>query len=389
MKNKKSDFWYYTRKERKATVLLLLIVVVLFLLPPFYRFLPKQQTEADIALFQEAILTFEAAQADNAKQEKVVSLFIFDPNTIHENELASLGLPQATIRTIINYRSKGGQFKQASDLSKIYNLAPADYQRLLPYVHIRSIQKTTKKQATSIKKQQVQLFTFDPNSVTSTELQQLGLSKRVSHTLINFRAKGGRFQKPEDLKKIYGFSAKDYERLQPYIQIGNSDLSSKTDLIAGTNVQSDKPKAVPISYETVTKLAIDINQATAEEWQQLYGIGPSYSQRIVKFRDKLGGFVNVEQVKETYGLPDSTFQSIRSQLRQSPLNQLLPINSADAELLKSHPYIRWKQANILVAYRNEHGSFRNIDDLRKVRALSEEFLIRIAPYLDFESGVSY
>jgi competence protein ComEA len=98
-------------------------------------------------------------------------------------------------------------------------------------------------------------------------------------------------------------------------------------------------------------LRVDINRASAEDWQRLYGIGPVLSDRIIRFRDKLGGFSTVEQVRETYGLPDSTFENIYDQLELSPIFRPLAVNRLGWEELSGHPYLDRRQAQAIVAYR--------------------------------------
>jgi len=106
------------------------------------------------------------------------------------------------------------------------------------------------------------------------------------------------------------------------------------------------------------------------------------ASRIVTFRDKLGGFYSIEQVGETYGLPDSTFQKIKQYLKlDNPSVKKININTATVDELKAHPYIKFSLANPIVAYRNEHGSFSKIEDIKKVMAVTDEIYKKIAPYL--------
>jgi competence ComEA-like helix-hairpin-helix protein len=228
------------------------------------------------------------------------------------------------------------------------------------------------------------VFDFDPNTADRAALLQLGLPPKTAATLIKYRQKGGKFYRKEDLKKIYGLPEKDYQRLEPYISIAAADEPGPEGTASISFNASEERKAIPVSYSSPAPIKIDINQSTATDWQKLYGIGPVLSKRIVKFRDKLGGFSAVEQVAETFGLPDSTFQAIRPQLKFSPISKKIAINTASAEALQAHPYIQWSQANVMVAYRKEHGPYRRLEDLKKVIALNEDLIDRLAPYLSFE-----
>jgi competence protein ComEA len=141
----------------------------------------------------------------------------------------------------------------------------------------------------------------------------------------------------------------------------------------------DKPVAEVKKY---IPSVIDINTADTSALIALPGIGSKLSQRIIMFRDKLGGFYKIEQVAETFGLPDSTFQKIKTRLVliNSSVRQI-NINTATVEELKSHPYLRYAIANAIIQYRNQHGNFSSPDDLKKVVAVTEEVFAKVFPYL--------
>lgn len=138
----------------------------------------------------------------------------------------------------------------------------------------------------------VKLFVFDPNELSEEGWKKLGIREKTIQTILHYRQKGGRFHQPEDLKKIWGLHADEAERLIPYVSI---QAFVKPSLKPATSqpIQSPKP--------------IHINQATAEEISTLPGLNRSLAARMAKFRDKLGGFQNVDQVRRTYGMTDSIF----------------------------------------------------------------------------------
>ena len=103
------------------------------------------------------------------------------------------------------------------------------------------------------------------------------------------------------------------------------------------------------------------------------------------FREKLGGFYNVEQVREVYGLQDSVYRKILPFLKCAPGNvKKIDINNAAKEALKVHPYIRWQMANALVAYRDQHGSFHSEEDLSKLENIDGDALKKMIPYISFK-----
>lgn len=193
---------------------------------------------------------------------------------------------------------------------------------------------------------------------------RLGLQERTIKTIVNYRNKGGKFYKPEDLQKIWGLPDGFYDHVAQHIQI--TSIQSKTYNTSYTSNQVFEKKAREIS-------TIDINQADTTTFIALPGIGSKLASRIINFRDKLGGFHSVDQVKETYGLPDSTFQKLKPYFKLSAKGiKTLNINIATKDELKTHPYIRWQLANLIVEYRNQHGVFKNLTDLKNIHLIDDD-----------------
>jgi len=380
MKKLLSAFFYYTRTERMGIICLCAIAIGLLFLPQLFPlfFSPTQQ---DFSAFKAELAQLEKDDSPITNTENQNTPFLFDPNQASINTLQQLGLSSKTAQTIINYRNKGGRFKKATDLQKIYTVTADDYNRLKDYIAIPATPQPmaanlAPKTASTTISPSLTPFSFNPNTATEAELSALGLSKRVIRTLLNFRSKGGQFYQKEDLQKIYGLKQEEYEQLAPYIEIPTKAAPNLSSAVAKASIPGD----LPHSYEKAP-VVIDINQSTAEEWQQLRGIGPAYAKRIISFREKLGGFVNIEQVAETYHLPDSTFQAIRLSLRPSPITNPLAINTAEAKQLQAHPYLNWKQANAIVNYRMQHGYFTQKEDLYQLHALPKVVVDKIIPYI--------
>ncbi len=259
-----------------------------------------------------------------------------------------------------------------------------------------------KKKKSYPKKKEVKInsFPFDPNKAPKAKLLALGLPENVVSTLINFREKGGSFYQKEDLKKVYGFKKEWYDALENNIQIQKKEYpkkefnSVKQSPIEEQN-KEEKPKEVikekePTKYKPKPKpvykpIIVDLNTSSAEELQKVRGIGPSFSKRIVKYRKSLGGFTDITQVSEVYGMPDSTYQNIKGSLTlHSKKVQTININTATTDDLKMHPYLSWKLANAIVKYRKTHGDFSSVDDLKKIYALDSKLITKLKPYLTVE-----
>jgi competence protein ComEA len=154
------------------------------------------------------------------------------------------------------------------------------------------------------------LFYFDPNTLDEDGWKLLGVSDKTIHTILNYRSKGGKFYKPEDIQKIYGLNKDLAARLLPYVQIKNEEKNFSAKEYVKKDSAVTSPKIFPAKKLSV----ININSATAEDFKSLPGIGDVLSNRIIKFRNTMGGFKSVDDVKKTYGLSDSVFQIIRPYL---------------------------------------------------------------------------
>lgn len=236
-------------------------------------------------------------------------------------------------------------------------------------------------------------FLFDPNKSNQDELVSLGFPGWLAERLINFRNAGGKFAVKSDLRKVYGLQDWLYNRLENYIQL--PDEINHKDFLGVVESEKSENAKNEIIENNINKevdpdlpLLLDINLADSIELQAIRGIGPAFSSRIIRFRNILGGFTSIEQLKEVYGLTEETYEAIKPYFILSgefELKKLL-INSADQAQLSAHPYINYNTARALVNYRNQHGSFQSLEDLAFVKVLSDSVINKIAPYLDFTTN---
>jgi competence ComEA-like helix-hairpin-helix protein len=217
---------------------------------------------------------------------------------------------------------------------------------------------------------------FDPNGLSEEQWHMLGLSDRQIKVIKNYESKGGKFYKKEDLKKIYSIKPDQYTQLEPYIsiQVTKSTTShpSSSEFKSNQNLNSIN-----------TRIVIDLNEADSSKLETVRGIGPAFASRIIKYRNRLGGFHSKDQLREVYGLDSIKYEQIKDQLRVSGTIRKININTSTFNELKTHPYLNYKQINAIIQYRKQHGNYTDIDDLHQVSILNPEFLRKIAPYLSF------
>lgn len=215
---------------------------------------------------------------------------------------------------------------------------------------------------------------FDPNSASESVLQSIGLPTVICSNWTKYLQAGGRFKNPQDVGKIYGIQP-FMESLLPIMKVPRSTANTKK------NQVSDPRKS--ISYDVTKNLdPVDINSCSSLDLERLPGIGPVLATRIVKFRQAVGGFYDIRQVAETYGLPDETFQIIQSLIKIDPNKiKTINLNEVSAFNLQLHPYANRDQANLIVAFRKQHGKFEQVNDLKTIHGIDSVQLNKLMRYL--------
>jgi competence protein ComEA len=217
--------------------------------------------------------------------------------------------------------------------------------------------------------EKIKFFMFDPNTASLSDLRRLGIKKYPAERIIKYRDKGGKFRIKSDLKKIYGVTDDQFQKLQAFILL--PDFFEKTE-------QKNQLK-------NVIDPAFDINKADTLQLNKLKGIAGIMSARIIKYRDKLGGFVSQSQLSEVYSISPLAIEELgkRTFIEKDFLPVKLNINTSTTEILSAHPYIGKKLAAIIVNYRLQHGKFNGPDDMKQIISISPEQIEKLKPYLSF------
>ena len=302
MKKIIKDYFTFSKKERTAAIILLALIIGFLLLP--YLF-PKKKNKpiVDVAL-QESVAKLN--QTNNQKN-----------NADAESELQQTFQPTATTET------------------------------------------------------KFELFEFDPNAIDAIGWKKLGLRDKTINTILNYRNKGGKFKQADDIRKIWGLKKEEADRIIPYARISNEQKYTNHNTVISSTTQA---KSIAV---------IDINTATVQQFMQLPGMDHSLPYRIVKFREKLGGFVAVQQIKDTWGMSDSLYQSILPYLKTDVATiKKININTVNSNEL--HPFVSRDILKAIILYRNQHGNYRQIDDVKKIVFINEEMFVKIAPYITVE-----
>lgn len=380
-KDKIKEYFTFTKGERDGILVLIFVIIIAIFANIYSDIFVKEKDynfskfEADIAEFEKNLVPVSghSYKTENAELLKydTINLFKFDPNNTSSTEFKDIGLSEKQIRTISNYLSKGGKFRYKSDFKKIYGIPENQYNILYPYIDLplkisenemnNTYYSEHEKDITS----HTELFYFDPNTTTDEEWMMLGFSEKQVSVIRKYINNGGKFQKKEDLKKIYIISDEKYNELSSFIKI-------------------EKKNTVEDHFDNFEKkeVVVDINNLSEKEFKELGGFWKYNAVGIIKYRNLLGGYRKKEQLLEVYSVKKYYYDKITENIIIDKQKiQKININFAEVSELGRHPYISYNDAKKIIDFRNKNGSFKQLNDLTKNNIISKRSFEKISPYL--------
>ena len=270
--------------------------------------------------------------------------------------------------------------------------------------------KTPRNYTYAVPETPVESFPFDPNTADSTTLLRLGLAPWQVKAIYDYRAKHGRYHTAEDFKRLPGMTLELWERLGKFVTIDKkyryldvppvSRTRSSTSSVPEKKTQTEttpqtKPSdsimqpdedsipidttRYPVKFEE--KTLVDINTADTNLLKKIPNIGSYRAREIVNYRQRLGGYTEVNQVMEACEMPDEVLDWFS--LVPVPV-KTLNVNSLSVRQLMRHPYLSFYQAREIVEYRKEHGPIKQIEELATLDKFSSFDIERLWPYLIFQ-----
>lgn len=253
-----------------------------------------------------------------------------------------------------------------------------------------------------------ELFPFDPNTADSTQLLKLGLQAWQVRSIYRYRAKGGIFREPSDFARLYGLTKKQYEVLAPYIIIGEdyrpasdyygksrtygydskdrkgykneSAYSQKGKVTIPNNAPATDSKVFSYPHKLKPGQHVSANTADTTELMKIPGIGSYYAKSFIRYREQLGGFASLSQLKEIEGFPESAIPFIQIYPKEV---KRLNINQLSLNQLRRHPYINFYQAKEICDYRRLEGPLKNLQELKLLKDFPPAEIERLEPYIEF------
>ena len=304
----KKEYFIFSRKERNASIILIVIIAGAIVFPPVENLLASKSETADYSSMHNYFDSIRKTEVNLNEQENnyseseyqkfnnetfykpenetvVRQLFYFDPNKIGEEDWLRLGIKENIAKRIINYRNKGGVFRQKSDLLKTYGFSQNDFDALEDYIVIESVgteNKFTEKNKIPFngERQITEL-----NSATLDQLLALGFTKETANRILNFIKGVGGVYSPEQIKTIYGIDADQLNEILPFLLIDQTQIR-----------------------------LININSATEEELAKHSYISDELAYAIVEYRTATGRFVSVSEIMKIKGMYPALFEKLKPYL---------------------------------------------------------------------------
>lgn len=195
---------------------------------------------------------------------------------------------------------------------------------------------------------------INPNTADSMGFISLGFRAYTIRNLLAYRRTGAVFRDIQDLTRIYGMDS--------------LKLYSLRDHFIFPKVKDSKAHS------------ININEADSIELKKLIGIGPVLSARTIRYRNALGGFTNVNQILEVYGIDQELLTRNAPHISCSGEVDKLDLNRVNEDILRRHPYIDYKTASSIIRYRKQHGEFESVESLKFIHLMKDSIFKKIEPY---------
>jgi competence ComEA-like helix-hairpin-helix protein len=344
-------------KSQQIGIILLFIIILLlqtsiFLFDHFY---PHREMKQIIP--PDLQKQYDSLKKIRLKKKKT-KIYPFNPNYITEYKAYFLGIDLSALQKIQNYRSKGRYFQSKQEFKQVSGISDSLFQALAPYInipHYKSYPKTGFKENHKISNRNI-------NNTTAEDLQTIsGIGPVLSKRIIKYRESMGGFSQKEQINNVYGLDPEVIKKLWKVFYLPNKNKS-------------------PILKKA-------INSANIEDLKLVNGIGDKLAQRIIRLRDKNGGFTIKKELNTVYGLKPEVVPRVWQLFEiKNPkkITHKISLNDSNIKELSAHPYIDYSLAKKIVSYRTLHGGFTKLDDIKKVENFPIEKYEIIILYLKLD-----
>ena len=221
------------------------------------------------------------------------------------------------------------------------------------------------------------IYPFNPNYITDYKGYKLGMTIKEIDRLHAYRKQGKFVNSAKEFQQVTQVSNAFLSKISPYFKFPDRVVNK------GTATSEKFHKFLPKEKEKIIQK--DINVATREDLIAVYGIGEKLADKILQEKEKLGGFVSMEQFQFMWGISPEAISDLEKRFSVKSQNGIkkIPINDLSQKELAKFPYFNYALAKEIVIYRTMNSGIKNIDDLTKIKGMPNEKIKIIALYLEF------
>lgn len=368
LSGKLKDILSFSKRERRGIYVLSVIIVLLIVLRIWAPYEKKNQEVYDFSEYEAEINRFKTGisqKSKNTEKKKTSNkefnfnseLHKFNPNKISYQKLIKIGFSENLANNLIKYRNAGGKFYAKKDLLKLYGMDKSFFQRLKPFIIVEE------KKETSDKEKSREVFKFNPQKISKDSILLLGFQDDVAQRWVKFRNAGKNIDEISDLRKIYGINQELLSSLEKFINFSTNETEN-----AEAKIQ-----------------AIELNSINIEELEKVKQIPAWLADRIISYRDLLGGFYDKKQLAEVYGMKENVYSFLlnNSDLNKDSIKTINLNNTKFKELLK-HPYLEIKDVKKITQFTNFSDSVTAVDELKTNHILKDSVFNKMKFYFSVD-----
>ena len=400
-----SDYFNFNRRERTAIITLICLIIITISIPSIHGYFVQDDPKLSYKPSSDQnkmdhdnsndIKGDSSVQTENNRHTRTTNYSAnkklpsqpININLANSSDLAQLpGIGSVLSQRIIKFRDSKGGFNEMNEVKKVYGLRPETFELIKDHLYISKqppLNKTSSSDggiSTTAKPSNSERFSpiknsdiiVDINTAIAEDFMQLkGIGPTISSIIIKYRESKNGFDSISELKKIYGLEEEVFLKLLPQLRMSR-------------RIKKDENRErITTSIDHSKTLNLDINSATAEELQLISGIGPKLSDGIVKLRERLGGFHNINQLLKVYALDDETLQKVISNVEMLSPHTKYNINQISFKELLGKGILEFEEVKYIFQLRQAKGKIQSEGELRSLQGISEEKLDELMPYLEF------
>lgn len=215
----------------------------------------------------------------------------------------------------------------------------------------------------------------NPAELTVSDWQRLGLSPKQATSLLRYKDKYG-LHSLSQMQKIRVLPSELLAQISDSLFF-ETNLNLKSSVVA--REENNLPSNRPAAHAPIGKL--ELNSATEVMLVALPGLGAYTAAKIIAYRERLGGFLALDQLQEIQGIKPEILQKVLPYLVLEQGVKRMSINEVSYETLKQHPYLSWNQANSIIKMRKQKGVFKELKELKESVLIDDDTYKKLLPYV--------